>query len=49
MHFVGDNRFDSEAFRAALGEAGVAAMTIPRRGYQTIAEQSAPFDAAVYR
>ena len=47
-HFVGDKGFDSEAFRTALCEAGVTAMTIPRRGCQTIAEQPAPFDAAVY-
>ena len=48
-HFVGDKGFDSEAFRTALREAGVTEITIPRRGYQTIAEQPAPFDAAVYR
>jgi transposase len=48
-HFVGDKGFDSEAFRTALREAGVMQMTIPRRGYQTIAEQPAPFDDAVYR
>lgn len=36
--------FDSEAFQPA----GVTATAIPRRGYQTIAEQPAPFDAAVY-
>ncbi len=47
-HFVGDKGFDSDVFRTALREAGVTAMTIPRRGYQTIAEQPVPFDAAVY-
>ena len=47
-HFVGDKGFDSDAFRTALREAGVTAMTIPRRGYQTIAEQPGPFDAAVH-
>jgi transposase len=49
LHFVGDKGFDSEAFRTALREAGVTDMTIPRCGYQTIAEQPAPFHAAIYR
>lgn len=48
-HFVGDKGFDSEAFRTALREAGVAEITIPRCGYQTLAEQPVPFNAAVYR
>jgi transposase len=45
---VGDKGFYSEVFRFALREAGVTDVTIPRRGYQTIAEPPAPFDAAVY-
>lgn len=47
-HLVGDKSFDSLAFRQELLVHGAGGSTIPRTGYQSLDEQSQPFDRQNY-